>query len=105
MSSCSTDCFLDSYHHSVIHRSLAFVSTVSPYSHGLFVCSFVRFFFSTTVSYEEFKVFFRKNTSKVALEAAQLGRESTFGDSEAELVGLDAFIPGGKYDNPDEKAT
>jgi hypothetical protein len=52
------------------------------------------------VSFEEFKTIFHKQTNKFASEAGVLAQESTVSESEAGLVGLDAHIPGGKYDSP-----
>ena len=48
------------------------------------------------ISFEEFAKVFRKESSTLA--AAQLKpEESSIHESEANLVGLDAHIPGGKY--------
>jgi hypothetical protein len=52
------------------------------------------------VSFEEFKTIFHKQTNRFAVEAGILSQESTVSESEAGLVGLDAHIPGGKYDAP-----
>lgn len=52
--------------------------------------------FSALVSFDEFKAMFRKNANsnkKLLFDAGDDGAEN-----EGNLVGLDAKIPGGKYD-------
>jgi hypothetical protein len=50
------------------------------------------------ISYKEFLNAFRKETRDTAEHVAQLGKHSTH-ISEANLVGLDAKIPGGRFDS------
>jgi len=52
---------------------------------------------SLSVSFDEFKQLFRKNNSNMARQVEYLDSSvSTF--NESGLVGLDAKIPGGKFD-------
>lgn len=57
-----------------------------------------------TVTYQEFLEGFRKNTFAKAIDLEDAvykslhGHES-FGSEDGELLGLDAKIPGGKYDS------
>lgn len=51
----------------------------------------------TTVSFEEFLAMFRTQTNKLSLDNAK-SFDSKLGD-DASLLGLDAKIPGGKYDS------
>ena len=52
---------------------------------------------ATAVSFEEFKSIFQKKTDALATQACLLPAESTMEDGTT-LVGIDAKIPGGKYD-------
>lgn len=68
-----------------------------PHSHRLhFPHGFI-------VSYQEFLEAFRTNTSNKAAElehaSGMHGHQESFGSDASGLLGLDAKIPGGKYDS------
>ena len=58
----------------------------------------------TLVSYKEFLALFRKNRISKVIQVAHLESSVSEKEGDASLVGLDAKIPGGKYDSTvDEK--
>ena len=65
-----------------------------------FGCSY----FSDTVSYKEFLGLFRKKHRNKLFQIAHLDSSVSEKEGDAQLVGLEAKIPGGKYDSTvDEK--
>jgi hypothetical protein len=52
--------------------------------------------FLHTVSFQEFLAHFRKTTTEMNRSASHL--ESSHNECSHELLGVDAVIPGGKYD-------
>ena len=54
-------------------------------------------FLFSTVTYEEFLELFRKETKSML--STMISLDSTIRDVDGDLIGLDAKIPGGKFDS------